>query len=180
MEAYVIISLLSGVGGATLAFILFILGSRFFPGLRMSQRAQLSRLSIEESEELLKKRGFKISGKQRRADVITHIDGKPNLGFVQADFLVEKKGKMYVAVIKDGEVISDPNEPSTRRKLLEFKFAYKPHGVLLIDTLDRSVHLIDFEFPSYAEDKIFKLILTTLVVIIVLGILWIFMSIKIL
>ena len=93
---------------------------------------------------------------------------------------MEKNGKKYVAEVKAGEMVSDPNEPSTRRQLLEYKFAYKPYGILLVNMLDKSIHNIDFEHPSYGEDKIFKLILTALVVIIALGILWIFVSIKIL
>jgi len=179
--SYVIILILSSAfGGAVIGSIFFYFLSRRLLSLKMSRRVELSQFSQEEAEAFLKKKGYKIIGKQKRADVITYIDGKPNLGFVQADFIVEKNGKKFVAEVKAGEMVSDPNEPSTRRQLLEYKFAYKPYGILLVNMLDKSIHHIDFEHPSYGEDKIFKLILGALVVIIALGILWIFVSIRIL
>jgi hypothetical protein len=181
MASYVVILILSSaVGGAVIGCVLFFFASRALLSNKMARRVELAQFSQEEAEALLKKKGFRIIDKQKRADVITYIDGKPNLGFVQADFIVEKNGKKYVAEVKAGELVSDPTEPSTRRQLLEYKFAYKPYGILLVNMLDRTIHKIDFEVPSYADDKIFRLILTALIVIIVLGVLWVFASIKIL
>lgn len=179
MEPYIIIVASSALGGAVIGFILFYIANRLLFSHKMARRVELSQFSEIEAEALLKKKGFKIIGRQKRADIITYIDGKPNLGFVQADFIVEKNGKKYVAEVKAGELVSDPTEPSTRRQLLEYKFAYKPCKLLLVDMIDKSIHTVDFELPSYMEDRTFKLILTTLIVIIVLGILWMFMSIKI-
>ncbi|MFH1709539.1 MAG: hypothetical protein ABH860_00525 [bacterium] len=176
----IILILSSALGGAVIGSALFYVAGRALLSRKMSRRVELSRFSEEEAEALMKKKGFRIIGKQKRADIITYIDGKPNLGFVQADLIVEKGGKKYVAEVKAGELVSDPTEPSTRRQLLEYKFAYKPYGILLVDMLDGTIHHIDFEHPSYGEDKIFRLILTALVVIIVLGIIWVFASIKIL
>lgn len=176
----IMIMVSSAVGGAVIGSIFFFFAGRALLSMKMSRRVELAQFSEKEAEELLKKKGFRIIGKQKQADIVTYIDGKPNLGFVRADFLVEKNGKKFVAEVKAGELVSDPTEPSTRRQLLEYKFAYKPYGILLVNMLDKSIHKIDFELPSYAEDKIFKLILGALVVIIVLGILWIFASIKIL
>lgn len=176
----IIIALSSALGGAVIGSILFFFAGRALLSLKMKRRVELGQFSQEEAETLLKNKGFKIIDKQKRADIITYIDGKPNLGFVKADLIVEKNGKKYVAEVKAGELVADPLEPMTRRQLLEYKFAYKPYEVLLVNMLDKSIHKIDFEFPSYGEDKIFRLILTALVVIIILGILWIFASIKIL
>jgi len=180
LEPYIIMTISSAVGGAILGFIVFYFVNRFLISLKMSRRVELAQFSQEEAEAFLKKKGFKITGKQKRADIVTFIDGKPNLGYVQADFIVEKNGKKFVAEVKAGEMVSNPTEPSTRRQLLEYKFAYKPYGLLLVDMIDKSIHRVDFETPSYGEDRIFRLILTALVVIITLGLLWIFVSIKIL
>ena len=180
MSSVAIMILSSAFGGAVIGGVLFFFASRALFSHKMSRRVELAQFSQEEAESLLKKKGFRIIDKQRRADVITYIDGKPNLGFVQADFIVEKNGKKYVAEVKAGEMVSDPTEPSTRRQLLEYKFAYKPYGILLVNMLDRTIHNIDFETPSRSEDKIFRLILGALIVIIVLGIVWVFASIKIL
>jgi hypothetical protein len=180
MDPYIIVIGMSGFGGAVIGFIVFSMFNRLFISRKMSDRVLLSQISQEEAEELLKKKGFRILAKQKRADIITYIDGKPNLGYVQADFLVEKNKKTYVAEVKAGEMVADPTEPSTRRQLMEYKFAYKPDGLLLVDMTDRSIHLVDFENPSYGDERFFKLILLSLVVIIVACVLWIFLSIKIL
>lgn len=180
MDRYVIISALSGIGGAMLGIVVFYFINRALISLKMSRRVTLSQFSQEEAEDLLKKKGFKIIGRQKRADIITYVDNKPNLGYVQADLIVEKNGKRYVAEVKAGELVSEATEPSTRRQLLEYKFAYKPYGILLVDMISKSIHSVDFELPSYADDKIFRLILASLIVIIVLGLIWVFMSIRIL
>jgi hypothetical protein len=180
MEPYIIISILSGVGGAIAGSIVFFLISKAFFSMKMSRRVLDAQISQEEAEELLKKKGFRIIDRQMRADIITNVDGRPNLSYVQADFIVEKDKKKYVAEVKGGAMVADATEPSTRRQLLEYKFAYKPDGILLVDMIDRSIHLIDFEYPTYAEDKIFRLILGVLVAIIAVCVLWIFISIKVL
>ena len=181
MEPYIILTAVSSsIAGSVIGFILFYYINKTLISWKMSRRVLDSQYSEEEAEELLKKKGFKITGKKKRADIITYVDGRPNLGFVQADFLVEKNGKKFVAEVKAGEMVADPNEPSTRRQLLEYKFAYKPYGILLVDMFAGAIHKVDFEHPTYGEDRIFRLILTALVVIIVLCVLWIFASIKIL
>ena len=180
-STYIILMILfSAVGGGIISFAVFFYASRALLSLKMSRRVEAARFSEEEAEALLKEKGFRIIDKQKRADIITYIDGKPNLGYVKADFIVEKNGKRYVAEVKAGETVSDPNEPSTRRQLLEYKFAYKPYGILLVNMLDPSIHQIDFDLPSRNEEKTFGLILAALIVIIVLGIFWVFVSIKIL
>lgn len=176
----VLIGASSGIAGAVLGFIVFYFLSKIFMSFKMSQRVGLSQISQEEAEALLRKKGYKILAKQKRADIVTYVDGRPNLSYVAADFIVEKNGKKFVAEVKAGEMVSDPNEPSTRRQLLEYKFAYKPYGVLLVNMLDRTIHNIEFENPSSSDDKIFKLLLSGLVVIILVCLLWVFMSIKIL
>ncbi len=180
-SAYIILMIVfSAVGGAVISFFIFLFASRALLSLKMSKRVETARYSEEEAEALLKKKGFKIIDRQKRTDIITYIDGKPNLGYVQADFIVEKSGKRYVAEVKAGEMVSDPTEPSTRRQLLEYKFAYEPYGILLVNMLDRSLHQIDFDLPSPDTEKTIRLILAALIVIIVLGIIWIFASIKVL
>jgi len=180
MNPYIIlIAISSGIAGAIAGSIVFFFISKAMFSLKMSKRVELSQISQEEAESLLKKKGFKIIDKQKRADIVTYIDGKPNLGYVQADFIVERNGKKFVAEVKAGEMVSDPNEPSTRRQMMEYKFAYKPFGLLLVNMLDRSIHSVDFESPKYGEDRIFRLILGGLVVIILLCLFWIFLSIRV-
>jgi len=180
MEPFIYISLLSGFGGAVMGFILFYYINKILVSWKMRKRVELSKFSEEEAEALLKKKGFKIIGKQKKADVITYVNGKPKLGYVIADFIVEKNGKKFVAEVKAGETVADPTEPSTRRQLLEYKFAFKPYKTLLVDMIEKTIQLVDFEYPVYGEDRIFRLILISLVVIIALCLLWVFVSIKIL
>ena len=181
MDPYVIlIAASSSIAGSVIGFIFFYFINKKLISWKMSRRVLDAQFSEVEAEELLKKKGFKILGKKKRADIVTYVDGRPNLGFVQADYIVEKNGKKFVAEVKAGEMVVDPSEPSTRRQLLEYKFAYKPYGILLVDMIGKAIHSVDFEHPSYGEDRIFRLILGALVVIIVACVLWIFVSIKIL
>ena len=148
--------------------------------LKLSRRVGESLIAEEEAEDLLKEHGFKIIDRQRRADMVTFVNGKPNLSFVKADYIVEKKGKYYVAEVKKGEIVSNPTEPATRRQLLEYKFAYQPDGLILVDMLERRLQFIDFYLPEKGEDKYIKIILGVMIAGIVFGLLWLFISIKIL
>ena len=74
----------SAIGGAVISFVIFFYTSRALLSLKMSRRVEAARFSEEEAEALLKEKGFRIIEKQKRADIITYIDGKPNLGYVKA------------------------------------------------------------------------------------------------
>lgn len=67
MEPYVLISAASGIGGAVVGFLIFSILNRSFISWKMSRRVELSQISQEEAESLLKKRGFRIVEKQKRA-----------------------------------------------------------------------------------------------------------------
>ncbi|MFC1559649.1 hypothetical protein ACFLZ2_00520 [Candidatus Margulisiibacteriota bacterium] len=170
----------SSLSGLLIGAYIFYYINRIIQRFRLSRRAGGALIAQEEAEDLLKKHNFKIVDKQRRADIITFVDGKPNLSFVQADYIVEKRGKYYVAEVKAGESVASPRDPATRRQLLEYKFAYQPDGLILVDMIERRLHLIDFYLPEKGEDKFIKIIIAVMVVGVLLGLLWLFVSIKIL
>jgi len=180
MRDYIIVMALSGLGGLLIGVAAFYYLNRFLQRFRLSRRLGEAFMAQEEAENLLKKHNFKVIDKQRRADIITYIDGRPNLSYVQADFIVEKRGKYYVAEVKSGETVANPSDPSTRRQLLEYKFAYQPDGLILVDMVERKLHLIDYYLPEKGEDKLIKIVMALLIAGIVLGLLWLFISVRIL
>jgi len=170
-----ILTLLIGMGIGWLSlYFLSKLWTRFWLRRRFGE----ARLAEEEAGRLLESKGFKIIDKQRRAEIITYVDGKPHLGYVQADLVAEKKGKTYVAEVKTGNWAPDISEPSTRRQLLEYDFVYKPDGVLLVDMVERRIHLVEFGLPEQKNEK-FALVVVGLIIMSVLGgLIWLYIQIK--
>jgi len=178
MNDYILISILTLLIGMAIGWLsLYFLGkmwTRFWLRRRMGE----ARIAEEEAEKLLEAKGFKIIDSQRQAKVITYVDGKPHMGFVQADFIVEKGGKTYVAEVKTGSYAPDPTEPATRRQLFEYDFVYKPDGILLVDMVEKRIHLIEFGLPEMATEK-FALVVVGLIIISVLaGLIWLYIQVK--
>ncbi len=133
-----------------------------------------ARVAEEDAERLLASKGFKIIDRQRRADILTYVDGKPNLGFVQADFIVQKNNRTYVAEVKTGDI----GEPYIRRQLLEYDFVYKPDGVLLVDMNEGKIHMVEFGLPEEKKEKIAILLLLLIILIVIIGLIILFIQIK--
>lgn len=142
-------------------------------------RAQIALFAEKEAEELLKRNGFEILGKQARENVITYVDGKSHLSYVQADYRVKRKGKIYIAEVKCGEIPPDPTEPATRRQLLEYDYVFRPDGLLLVDMNEKRIHEVGFKFPKERDlGFYFQFIIALLVIASVTGIIWLMVWLK--
>jgi len=138
----------------------------------------VARIAEEEAEKLLEKYGFKIVDRQRKASIITYVNGKPNIGFVQADFIVRKRGKTFVAEAKSGEFAPGISEPSTRRQLLEYEFVYKPDGLLLIDMNEKLIKQIEFGLPEERKERFILFVIGLIIVSILAGLIFIYIQAK--
>jgi hypothetical protein len=152
--------------------------SRLLTRWMLRRRMGEAREAEEEAEILLRSKGFKIIDRQRRATILTYIDGKPNISYVQADFIVEKKGKTFVAEVKTGEFAPDIMETNTRRQLLEYDFVYKPDGILLVDMVERRIKEVEFGLPEERKEKFAVLIVGTIFILIILGLIWLFIQVR--
>lgn len=113
-------------------------------GRRLAARAR--RLGAEgerRAEELLRAAGYRVVERQVHAVYAIHVDGSPAEAHVRADFLVERRGRRFVADAKRGPEASRATSPATRRQLLEYRHAYAVDGVLLVDAERGRVHAIE-------------------------------------
>jgi len=154
--------------------------SKFFRKKGYQDRAEFAKFSEEEAEKLLEKSGYKIIEKQKKATVITNIDGRDHVGYVACDYIVKKGKNIYVAEVKSGQVGTAPNEPSTRRQLLEYDYVYEPDGLLLVNMLDQRIHEVSFAFPKPVSDRfIFKVAVVALTVLFIAMLIWMLFQLRI-
>ena len=176
-QLYIYIIILAA--GLILGGFTFNYFSRVFKRKAYVDRAEFARFSEEEAEEFLKKNGYKIIEKKKKATVMTNIDGKDHVGYVVCDYIVKKGRKIYVAEVKSGQVGVNPNEPSTRRQLLEYDYVYNPDGLLLVNMLDQQIHEVSFYFPKFTSDNlIIKLALGALAILFVVVIVWMMIQLR--
>jgi len=174
--ALVIISTL--LIGMTAGWLSLYLVGRWWRNLRLRKGMGEAVAANEEAAALLEAKGFKVIDRQRRSDIITYVDGKPHMGFVQADFLASKRDKIYVAEVRTGSHVGDVNDPAVRRQLLEYNYVYKPDGILVVDMVERRIHLVDFGLPEEKKER-FALVVVGLIILSVLaGLIWMYISVK--
>ena len=137
------------------------------------------RYSEKEAENILIKAGFEVLEKQQKKTVMTIVDGKDHFGFVEADYMVKKGKSQYVVLVKTGEGSADPNEPIVRRRLIELDHVFSPDGILLLDFNQGELHRIEFDFPTErGMEKFFKYFILLCFVILLLGIVWMLVTLK--
>lgn len=108
---------------------------------RSMQRARaLERRAIHFLEE----KGFRCVGEQVEKEAFFLIDGKRIPFRVRVDYLLERRGRRYVAEVKTGKQVETPEHPSVRRQLLEYALLFAPWSVLFVDGEDGKVHEISF------------------------------------
>ncbi len=96
------------------------------------------------AEKLLSKKGYRVIERQVAGEWWMWIDDEAVEVQVRADFLVRRKGRLYVAEVKTGRMVTDPAFPATRRQLLEYRMVFDVDGVLLVDAENRRLHRVDF------------------------------------
>lgn len=117
------------------------------------QAARARRLGAEgerRAEDLLRDAGYRVIERQVHAVYALWIDGETSEAHVRADFLVERRGRRFVADAKSGPEASRATSRATRRQLLEYRHAYAVDGVLLVDAERGRVHAIEI---AVARDR---------------------------
>jgi hypothetical protein len=134
------------------------------PGLRKDNR-------LLEAEKILKRLGYKIRGKNKKAPVVTSVNDRDISDFVQADLLAKKKRKDYVVEVKEGE-FSEASDPLLRRRLQELKSAFKTHGIIIVNLNRGEIHKILFRFPKIKGEFFVKIIIFIFTIAVIVGIIW--------
>lgn len=125
---------------------------------RWRLRARMRRAAIGErdAEPLLERAGYKVRDRQVRASLEYRLDGDACVVEVQADYLVERDGRAWVAEVKTGRAAPRLSTRATRRQLLEYAHAFEAAGVLLVDADRGTVHRVTLPssrpLPSLSRD----------------------------
>lgn len=100
---------------------------------RLRRRARRAAIGERDAEPLLERAGYRVLGRQMRAELAYAVDGRPERVEVRADYLVERDGRAFVAEVKTGAEAPRIRSRATRRQLLEYAHAFEVAGVLLVD-----------------------------------------------
>ncbi len=135
---------------AILAFLVaFLLGwqaFRWWRSWQVRRQARRARRGEHRAEQLLAAEGYRVIDTQVRAPITWYLGAEVHEGFVQADLLVARGRRRYVAEVKTGRAGSEP-DAETRRQLLEYHLAFPVHGVLLVDVERKAVTPVSFRMP---------------------------------
>ena len=129
VEAWIIGALLVGIAG--LGIRLRQWANRGH--VRAVRRARRAGAGERAAERVLEEAGYAVLERQVRCIWWIDVDGREEEVELRADLLVERDGERFVAEVKTGAKATDPTFPPTRRQLLEYRLAFDPHRVLLVD-----------------------------------------------
>jgi hypothetical protein len=93
---------------------------------------------------LLARAGYTVMGAQVRGSYDLLIDGRPLAIALRADYMVERRGRLFVVEVKSGVFATSLETAATRRQLLEYRIAFDVDGVLLVDGEKGSIHEVVF------------------------------------
>jgi hypothetical protein len=121
-------------------------------GARNAARARrLGKRGESRAKSLLVAAGYRIIEMQATKALTILVDGRKVTTHLRADFILERRGRRYVADAKAGEKAPSPSSAATRRQLLEYATAYDVDGVLLVNATSGKIHHV--EFPALVERR---------------------------
>jgi len=161
-----------------IGWIIFYYLGKLFSRFRLSHGGGMGGPISQEAENLLVKHGFKILDRGRKGSLLTYVNGKSNLGFIQADFVVSKKKKTYVALIKSGEFSSEEASTALRRKLIESNYVFNPDGLLVIDINEGRLKRVEFALPEQKRERFILFVVGLIIVSVLLGLIFIYIQAK--
>ncbi|MFK8000440.1 MAG: hypothetical protein AB8H86_12640 [Polyangiales bacterium] len=121
-------------------------------GKRNAARARrLGKRGESRAKKLLIAKGYRVLDTQTTKALTFLVDGKKVTTHLRADFLLERRGRRYVADAKAGEKAPSATNAATRRQLLEYATAYDVDGVLLVDASGGNI--LSVEFPALQKKR---------------------------
>ena len=145
------------IGGGIICLFMYVKISNWFRAKRLKQRFSKSRQAEKEAEKILRKRGYTIIDVQKCKPLLITIGDKIHRYLVRIDYLVRKRGKVYVVEVKSGEKIPYITNRETRRQMLEYYLAYQPSGIILLNMKSRSISEVKFQFESTSRQWIIRI-----------------------
>jgi len=145
------------IGGGIICLFLYIKTSNWLRTKRLKQRFSKSRQAEKEAEKILRKKGYVIIEVQKCKPLLITIGDKIHRYLVRIDYLVRKRGKVYVVEVKSGEKIPYITNRETRRQMLEYYLAYQPSGIILLNMKNKSISEVKFQFESASRQWIIRI-----------------------
>lgn len=133
------------------SFLLIFIGwklSAFYKKVIFYFVKKKAKKSEKKAKILLKKNNYRIIKEQYVQNHNLYDNDEKKSFTIRPDFIVEKKGFLYIAEVKSGSY-SHINNIHTRRQLLEYSFYNKDKTVLLIDTENETIRKIEFFYSNY-------------------------------
>ncbi|MDB4974170.1 MAG: hypothetical protein JWN48_2511 [Myxococcaceae bacterium] len=120
-----------------------------------SKAAKRGLKAEKDAEKVLKKLGYTLLQRQPPGSYWAIVDGESKEVKLNADLLVELKGKSYIAEVKTGAAAKFEHA-ETRRQLLEYRNAFGVEGLLLVDMESKVVRTVVFPAPKPAAQAVKK------------------------
>ena len=140
--------------GLILGIIAFYYLRKTWFRIRLNRKMGRARRAETAAVKVLQQQGYQIIDIQKRVPIVTLMDGSPYNNWVQADFIVEKRGRRYVVDVKTGEQATKVTNSATRRQLLEYYLIYRPDGILLLDMEYGKLREVNFQVKLPILEKI--------------------------
>lgn len=134
--------------GIIIGIIMFYNIRKYWNKFFLNRKMKKARKAEKKAATLLEQAGYQLIESQKRTAITTLVNGEPHINHVQADFIVEKQGKVYVVEVKTGDEAIKVTTAATRRQLLEYCYVYKPDGILLLDMENAEMKEIQFELAQ--------------------------------
>lgn len=143
---------LAAVAIAAVSFAAALRWSRWRTSSLSRRRAKRGFAGQAAAAKLLEGAGYEVVDAQPRVAWVTLQDGEPHTVELRGDYLVQRRGLLYVAEVKTGEAADSLTNSATRRQLLEYQLAFGADGVLLVCPERKAIHEIEFPVLEGDED----------------------------
>jgi len=115
---------------------------------KIQKRFSKGRKAEKAAEKILTRNGYAIIDVQKSKPLLVTIGDKIHRYVVRIDYLVRKRGKVYVVEVKSGEKIPYITNRETRRQMLEYYLAFQPRGILLLNMKNKSISEVRFQLEN--------------------------------
>lgn len=120
--------------------------ARSAAGFRVGRHRRLGEAGEKRARELLRREGYRLCSEQQGGSYRLLVDGAETPIYLRSDYLVERKGRRFVAEVKSGVESVKVTSRATRRQLLEYLLAFDVDGVLLVDM--HACRIREISFPQ--------------------------------
>jgi hypothetical protein len=158
-----------------LLFLGIVIGLAFFYfiGRLLAKRPEGSEFNSTtytdaEIENILKRNGYVLKEKGKKAPLTIYLDGKSHLNMLVADFTAQKGNKRYVVFVRT-EKENDPLSQELRQKLIELDYAFDPSGILVIAPASGSISVVSFEVQRPEGENFMRFFIPLFIVLLVIG-----------